>query len=179
MWCWLGPAECLALLSVWSCKSCSRMSIILATNNSNSRSAVSTQSREFCIFYRRWTLGSIFYIQRIKTQGFFFMTGKYPALCALEVCGQECLIPCSENTGKKSRRGRAIISQETVSKYPRSMFSLVGSGRTWIQIRTSYLSSSVGLPTSIWLLTISKRMECTNLLFTCYPVPSQSHSTSS
>lgn len=60
----------------------------------------------------------------------FFMTGKYPALCALEVCGQECLIPCSEKTGKKSLRGRSIISQETVSNYPRGMFSLVGSGRT-------------------------------------------------
>lgn len=120
----------LALRGVWSSMSCSRMFIILATNNSNSRSAFSAQIRGFCTFFhRRWTLGSMFYIWKIKTWRFVTQS-KDPALCGLEVYGKECLILCSKNWNKKFLQEVETQNFVENSKYPRGTFSLVGSGRT-------------------------------------------------
>lgn len=120
----------LALRGVWSSMSCSRMFIILATNNSNSRSAFSAQIRGFCTFFhRRWTLGSMFYIRKIKTWRFVTQS-KDPALCGLEVYGKECLILCSKNWNKKFLQEVETQNFVENSKYPRGTFSLVGSGRT-------------------------------------------------
>ena len=120
----------LALRGVWSSMSCSRMFIILATNNSNSRSAFSAQIRGFCTFFhRRWTLGSMFYIRKIKTWRFVTQS-KDPALCGLEVYGKECLILCSRNWNKKFLQEVETQNFVENSKYPRGTFSLVGSGRT-------------------------------------------------
>lgn len=120
----------LALRGVWSCKSCSRMFIIPATNNSNSRSAFSTEIRGFCTFFhRRWTLGSMFYIWKIKTWRSVIQS-KDPALCGLEVYDKDYLILCSKHWNKKFLQEVETHNILGNSKYSRGIFSLVGSGRT-------------------------------------------------